>query len=57
MSKKGHYLINPQRTKNAKLSYAGARITYTKKEKRYADKLEITGPTTEKLKIMVRFLF
>ncbi|KAL9963373.1 hypothetical protein ACROYT_G026883 [Oculina patagonica] len=52
-SKKGNYLIDPDDTaKNVKLSYAGANIAYTNKQKRYADKLVITGPTTAKLKIM-----
>lgn len=54
MSKDGDYLIDPDRAKNVKLSYAGASIIYTNKKKRYADSLVITGPTTAKLNIMVR---
>ncbi|KAL9963366.1 hypothetical protein ACROYT_G026876 [Oculina patagonica] len=52
MTKDGDFLINPDTAKNVKLSYAGANIIYTKKKKRYADRLVISGPTTAKLKIM-----
>lgn len=55
-TKDGGYLINPDKAKNVKLSYAGANIIYTNKKKRYADKLVITGPTTAKLNIMVSIL-
>jgi len=47
-------VIDPDKSANVKLSYAGATIFYSNKKKRYADTLQITGPTTAKLKIMVR---
>jgi len=47
-------VIDPDKSRNVKLSYAGATIIYLNKKKRYADTLQITGPTTAKLKIMVR---
>ena len=53
----GDYLINPDINKNVQLSFAGANIISKHKSKRYAGRLEITGPTTEKLQIMVRMLF
>ena len=55
--KKGDYLIDPDINKNVQLSYAGANIISKHKRRRYAGTLEITGPTTEKLQIMVRMLF
>ena len=56
MSKDGHYLFDPDKTKNAKFTYAGAKIVYTNKKKRYADQLKITGPTTANLRIMVSIM-
>lgn len=53
-SNDGDYVIDPDTSKNVKLSYAGATIFYSNKKKRYADTLQITGPTTAKLKIMVK---
>lgn len=47
-------MIDPDKTGTVRLSYAGATIVYSNKKKRYADTLQITGPTTAKLKIMVR---
>ena len=55
--KKGDYLIDPDINKNVQLNYAGANIIYKHKARRYASILEITGPTTEKLQIMVRMVF
>lgn len=51
-SKDGDFVIDPDKSANVKLSYAGATIFYSNKKKRYADTLQITGPTTAKLKIM-----
>lgn len=53
-SKDGDFVIDPDKTGSVRLSYAGATIVYSNKKKRYADTLQITGPTTAKLKIMVR---
>ena len=53
-SKDGDFVIDPGKTGNVKLSYAGATIVYSNKKKRYANTLKITGPTTARLKIMVR---
>ena len=47
-------MINPDKYANVKLSYAGATIVYSNKKKRYANTLQIIGPTTAKLNIMVR---
>lgn len=54
-SKDGDYLIDPDKAKSVKLSYAGADIVYIYKgkNKRAEEILEITGPTTAKLNIMV----
>ncbi|KAJ7351838.1 hypothetical protein OS493_035321 [Desmophyllum pertusum] len=53
-SKDGDYLIDPDKAKSVKLSYAGADIVYIYKgkNKRAEEILEITGPTTAKLNIM-----
>ena len=47
-------MTNPDKYANVKLSYAGATIFYSNKKKRYTNTLQITGPTTAKLQIMVR---
>lgn len=54
MTKNGDYLIDPDKDKNVQITYAGAHIHYLNKNKRFADELKIIGPTTTKLKIMVR---
>lgn len=54
MTKNGDYLIDPDKDKNVQITYAGAHIHYLNKNKRFADELKIIGPTTAKLKIMVR---
>ena len=53
-SKDDDFVIDPDKSGFVKLNYAGATIIYSNKKKRYTDKLQITGPTTAKLKIMVR---
>ena len=57
----GNYLINVPHTYSKKIKYAGATITYKHDGLQYRDSLEIRGPTTETLKVVVlyscRFIF
>ena len=57
----GNYLINVPHTYSKKIKYAGAKITYKHDGMQYRDSLEIRGPTTETLKVVVlyscRFIF
>ena len=57
----GNYLINVPHTYSKTIKYAGATITYKHDGMQYRDSLEIRGPTTETLKVVVlyscRFIF
>ena len=49
----GNYLINVPYVYSKTIEYAGAEIIYKHKTVQYKDTLEIRGPTTERLKVVV----
>ncbi|RMX48625.1 hypothetical protein pdam_00008003 [Pocillopora damicornis] len=49
----GNYLINVPHTYSKTIKYAGATITYKHDGMQYRDSLEIRGPTTETLKVVL----
>lgn len=51
----GNYLINVPDVFTTTITYAGATIFYKHTKARYQDILEIRGPTTETLKVVVLF--
>ena len=51
----GNYLINVPDVFTTTIIYAGATIFYKHTKARYQDILEIRGPTTETLKVVVLF--
>ena len=51
----GNYLINVPYVYTKTISYGGAKIVYKHPKDRYRDVLEISGSTTETLKVVVLF--